>query len=145
PGSPAFRHVQQSVWDAHAQNAVWSVAHPDDGEFTRANGPNANASVLGPNTVEVFNVAGDPDTQLDYAENRWNRGFRFGVTAASDCHFRELWGIAGPGQPTTWAFAASRSVRGVLDALHRGRTTVSASRGGPFVTLEAYIDGDGVF
>jgi hypothetical protein len=144
-GSAAFRHVQQSVWDAHAQNAVWSVAHPDDGEYTPEDGPNDNASVQGMNTVEVYNVASDPDAEIDYAENRWNRGFRFGVTAASDCHFRELWGIAGPGQPTTYVFAAQRSVRGILDGLRAGRTTVSVSRTGPFVTLEADVDGDGVF
>src|SRR4051794_12814229 len=38
PGSPAFRHVQQSIWDAHAQDASWSTAHPDDGEYTPAQG-----------------------------------------------------------------------------------------------------------
>jgi hypothetical protein len=145
PGSAAFRHVQQSIWDAHAQDAAWSTAHPDDGEYTAADGPNANASVQGMNTVEVWNKAEDPDAEIDYAENRWNRGFRFGATGASDCHFREVWDIAGPGQPTTWVFAAERSVRGILDGLRAGRTTVSATRQGPFVTIEADIDGDGVF
>lgn len=145
PGSAAFRHVQQSIWDAHAQDAVWSVAHPDDGEYTPAAGPNDNASAQGMNTVEVYNPSANPDAQVDYAENRWNRGFRFGVTAASDCHFRELWGIAGPGQPTTWVFAAERSVRAILDALRAGHTTVSNSKSGPFVTIEADVDGDGVF
>jgi hypothetical protein len=145
PGSAAFRHVQQSIWDAHAQDAIWSTAHPDDGEYTVAAGPSDNASVQGMHTVEVWNKAEDPDAEIDYAENRWNRGFRFGVTGASDCHFREVWDVAGPGQPTTWVFAAERSVRGVLDGLRAGRTTVSATRQGPFVTIEADVDGDGVF
>jgi hypothetical protein len=145
PGSAAFRHVQQSVWDAHAQNAVWSQAHPDDGEYTPAGGVNDNASVQGANLVEVLNVSSDPDAQMDYAENRWNAGFRFGVSAASDCHFRELWGIAGPGQPTTHVFAAQRSVRGILDGFRDGRTTVSQNIQGPFLTIEADVDGDGVF
>ncbi|MFJ4467344.1 CehA/McbA family metallohydrolase [Streptomyces sp. NPDC089424] len=145
PGSAAFRHVQQSVWDAHAQDAVWQTAHPDDGEYTRAGGPNDNASTQGVDTVEVLNVSKDPDAQMEYAENRWNAGFRFGVTGASDCHFRELWDIAGPGQPTTWVFATERSERGILDALRAGRTSVSASIDGPFVTLEADVDGDGQF
>ncbi|MFJ9029494.1 CehA/McbA family metallohydrolase [Streptomyces sp. NPDC102274] len=144
-GSAAFRHVQQSVWDLHAQDAVWSQAHPDDGEYTPADGVNDNASVQGMNMVEVLNVAGDPDAQMDYAENRWNAGFRFGVAAASDCHFRELWDIAGPGQPTTHVFAGERSVRGVLDAFRAGRTTVSQNIDGPFVTIEADADGDGVY
>ncbi|WP_204072576.1 CehA/McbA family metallohydrolase [Planotetraspora phitsanulokensis] len=145
PGSPAFRHVQQSIWDAHAQDASWGTAHPDDGEYTREAGPNENASAQGVNTVEVWNVASDPDAEIDYAENRWNKGFRFGAVAASDCHFREVWGKASPGQPTTWVFAAERSVRGILDALRAGRTVVSATPQGAFVTIEADVDGDGVF
>jgi hypothetical protein len=144
-GSASFRHVQQSIWDAHAQNAVWSTAHPDNGEYTPAAGPNDNASAQGVNTVEVWNPASDPDAQLDYAENRWNRGFRFGAVAASDCHFRELWGTAGPGEATTWVFAADRTQRAVLDALRAGRTSISYKPTGLFVTLEADLDGDGVF
>jgi hypothetical protein len=142
-GSAAFRHVQQSIWDAHAQNAVWSTAHPDNGEYTPAAGPNDNASAQGINTVEIWNPASDPDAQIDYAENRWNRGFRFGAVAASDCHFRELWGSFGPGEATTWVFAADRTQRAVLDALRAGRTSISYKPTGLFVTLEADLDGDG--
>ena len=145
PGSAAFRHVQQSIWDAHAQDAIWSTAHPDSGEYTAVDGPNDNASAQGMNTVEVYNVASNPDAEVDYAENRWNRGFRFGVSSASDCHFREVWDIAGPGLPTTWVFAAERSVRAILDALRAGRTTISNSPTGPFATIEADVDGDGEF
>ncbi|HEX3593220.1 MAG TPA: CehA/McbA family metallohydrolase [Pseudonocardiaceae bacterium] len=145
PGSASFRHLQQSIWDARSQNASWHVAHPDDGEFTKATGPNDNASAQGMHNIEVLNVASDPDAEIDYAETRWNRGFRAGVTAASDCHFREVWPIAGPGQPTTWVFAAHRSVRSILDALRAGHTTVSNSITGPFLTIEGDLDGDGVF
>ncbi|WP_327287755.1 CehA/McbA family metallohydrolase [Streptomyces sp. NBC_01198] len=145
PGSASFRHVQQSVWDAHAQGAVWSQAHPDDGEYTRADGPNDNASVQGANLVEVLNVASDPDVEVEYAENRWNAGFRFGVAAASDCHFRELWDVDSPGEPTTHVYAADRSVLGILDGFRSGRTTLSQNTAGPFVTIEADVDGDGVF
>jgi hypothetical protein len=145
PGSASFRHLQQSIWDARSQDASWHVAHPDDGEFTKAAGPNDNASAQGMHNIEVLNVASDPDAEVDYAETRWNRGFRTGVTAASDCHFREVWPIAGPGQPTTWVFAADRSVRSILDALRAGRTTVSNIITGPFLTIEGDLDGDGVF
>jgi len=119
--------------------------HPDDGEFTPTGGPTDNASVQGMSTVDVYNDSTDPEAQITYAEDRWNRGLRFGVAAASDDHFRELWGIAGPGQPTTYAFVTKRLVQGVLDALRAGRTTVSASRSGPMATLEADVDGDGEF
>jgi len=145
PGSASFRHLQQSIWDAHSQDASWHVAHPDDGEFTKAAGPNANASAQGMHNIEVLNVASDPDAEVDYAETRWNRGYLTGVTAASDCHFREVWDIAGPGHPTTWVFAADRSVRSILDALQAGRTTVSNIITGPFLTIEGDLDGDGVF
>lgn len=141
--SAAFRQVQQSVWDAHAQLAIWSQAHPDDGEWAHG-APTANASAIGANTVEILNVASDPDAELAYAEDRWNHGFRFGVTAASDDHFREVWDIAGPGRPTTYVFAAERSEQAILDGLRAGRTTVSSGASGPFATIDAdAADGPG--
>jgi hypothetical protein len=141
--SAPFRHVQQSVWDAHTQGAIWSQAHPDDGESD--NGViNPNGSVVGANTVEILNVASNPDAEITYAEDRWNHGFRFGVTAASDDHFREVWDIAGPGRPTTFVFAAERSEQGILDALRVGHTTISNGPTGPFVTINADVaDGHG--
>lgn len=42
-------------------------------------------------------------------------------------------------------FAADRTLRSVLDALRAGRTTVSNSVTGPFLTLEGDLDGDSVF
>ncbi|MFI6263095.1 CehA/McbA family metallohydrolase [Micromonospora sp. NPDC051006] len=145
PGSATFRHVQQSIWDAHAQDAFWSVAHPDDGEYTPAAGPNANASAQGIDAVELWNASSNPDVEIEYAENRWNHGFRFGAVAASDSHFKELRPASAPGRPTTWVFAAERSVRAILDALKAGRTTLSFGTDGPFVTIEADVDGDGRF
>ncbi|MEV1331346.1 CehA/McbA family metallohydrolase [Micromonospora costi] len=145
PGSAAFRHIQQSIWDAHAQDAFWSVAHPDDGEYTPAGGPNDNASVQGVDAVELWNASNNPDVEIEYAENRWNRGFRFGGVAASDSHFKELRPVSAPGRPTTWVFAAERSTRAILDALRAGRTTLSFSADGPFATIEADADGDGRF
>ncbi|WBB70034.1 CehA/McbA family metallohydrolase [Micromonospora sp. WMMD812] len=145
PGSAAFRHVQQSIWDAHAQNAFWSVAHPDDGEYTSATGPNDNASAQGVDAVELWNASSNPDVEIEYAENRWNHGFRFGGVAASDSHFKELRPASAPGRPTTWVFAAERSVRAILDALKAGRTTLSLGPDGPFATIEADVDGDGRF
>ncbi|MFC0508998.1 CehA/McbA family metallohydrolase [Micromonospora costi] len=145
PGSAAFRHIQQSIWDAHAQDAFWSVAHPDDGEYTPAGGPNDNASVQGVDAVELWNASSNPDVEIEYAENRWNRGFRFGGVAASDSHFKELRPVSAPGRPTTWVFAAERSTRAILDALRAGRTTLSFSTDGPFATIEADVDGDGRF
>jgi hypothetical protein len=141
-GSAPFRHLQQSLWEAHAQDALWSIAHPDNGYMDGQRSANANASLTAPDLVEIWNIAGNPDAQLAFAEERWNRGFRLAAVGASDNHERELWEIAGPGHPTTWVFAAERSRRAVLDGLRAGRTTVSQNRDGPFLTLEAGARGD---
>jgi hypothetical protein len=145
PDSPPFRHVQQSVWDAHAQDAIWSVAHPDNGEVGAGGHPNENASVLGIDTVEIWNPSSNPDAQIDYAEDRWNRGFRFGVVAASDNHCRELWSQAGPGKPTTWVFAMNRTQHAILDAIRAGHTSVSQNVDSVFARIEGDFDGNGVF
>jgi hypothetical protein len=142
PGSPAFRHMQQSVWDVHAQDGSWGTAHPDDGETNADGTPNANASTVGVDTIEVWNKASDVDSEITYAENRWNHGWRTGVTGASDDHFRELWAVAGPGQPTTWVYASTPTSRGVVDGLRAGHTTVSSSPLGPLVTTDL-LDGAG--
>jgi hypothetical protein len=142
--APSHRRLQQNIWDARAQAASWGVAHPDDGELD--NGvPNAFAMAVGMHTVEAWNKGSNTDLEIDYCENRWNAGWRFGVVGAGDNHFRELWAIAGPGSPTTWVHAAERSERGILDALRAGRTAVSTSPLSAFVTLEADLDGDGTY
>lgn len=144
PGSAPYRHFQQEIWEVHAQNGSWSTAHPDDGEWSEGK-PNPNASALGVDTVEVWNRDSDPDEEINYAENRWNRGYRFGVVGASDDHFKELWAVAGPGQPTTWVFAPRATERGIVAGLRAGRTSVSGGPSAPVVTLGADMDGDGVY
>lgn len=145
PDTPRLRVLQQSVWAARGQNAVWIVAHPDDGHLDDAGDPNDNASAVGLHLIETWNRASHPDVELDYAETRWNRGWRFGLAGASDNHFRELWSIAGPGSPTTWVFAAAPTRRGVLEGLRAGRTTLSAGPLEPRLIVEADADGDGVY
>lgn len=145
PGSAGYRHLQQSIWDVHAQDAVWQTNHPDDGELNDDGTVNANASAVGIDQVEIFNT-GNPEPKLDYAENRWNAGYRFGAVAASDSHFSEIDAIAGPGLPATRVFATGQSERAVLDAFQAGRTTVLRNTpDSPAVTLAADLDGDGGF
>ncbi len=143
-GSHPYRHLQQSIWEVQAQGGVWSTAHPDDGEYADGK-TNASAEAVGVNVVEVWNRGSNVDLEIEYAENRWNHGWRFGGVGGCDCHFRELWGIAGPGMPTTYVHASDVSERAVLDALRAGRTSLSSSPFGAFLTLEADLDGDGVF
>lgn len=147
PGRPGWSVLQTSIWDAHSQDAVWSHNHPDDGHVNDDGSPNERANAVGADTVEVWNKASGIETELRYAENRWNAGYRFGSVGASDNHFRELWTIAGPGLPASFAFAAAASERAILDGLAAGRTVVAARNDGvaPLLTLEADADGDGVY
>lgn len=148
-GPAGFDHkpTQQSIWDAHAQGAVWQVNHPNRDSMNDDGSANDQGSVIGANLIEVWNVAEDIELQLNYAESRWNLGFETGITASSDNHFRELWLLGfGPGVVHTHVFAASDSGRAVLDGLRRGRTTLSDSGlFASFLTMEADVDGDGVF
>ncbi|MES2489803.1 MAG: CehA/McbA family metallohydrolase [Pseudomonadota bacterium] len=148
PGRPDFVNLQQSIWDAHAQAANWSTAHPDDGETDDDGKPNSRASAQGVDTVEVWNKASNPDKEINYAENRWNAGFRFGVVGACDDHFKELWILGGPGMPSTGVFAPRRSVRGIVQSLQAGNTIVRRNSGllpVMRVMLEADMNGAGTF
>ena len=146
-GRPGWSVLQTSIWDAHSQGAVWSHNHPDDGHVNEDGTPNERANAVGADVVEVWNKASGIETELRYAENRWNAGYRFGGVGASDNHFRELWTIAGPGTPATMAFASDESERAILQGLQRGRTVIAADNNGlaPLVTLEADLDGDAVY
>jgi hypothetical protein len=146
PDTPDFVNLQQSIWDAHSQDAVWVTAHPDDGETNDDGTPNMRANAQGVDLVEAWNRASGPDAEIDYCENRWNAGFRFGVAGGSDDHFVEFWLLsAGPGSPRVQAYAGAQNERGVLDALHRGRVRINLDRLTPTVTLEADADKDGVY
>jgi predicted metal-dependent phosphoesterase TrpH len=101
-GAPESRVVQESIWLAHSQGATWVTAHPDDGEMEDDGSLNARADAVGVDLVEMWNRASDVEREIDYAENRWNAGFRFGIAGASDNHFKEFWALGGtPARPTT--------------------------------------------
>src|SRR5262249_31760486 len=86
--------------------------------------------------------ASNPEKEIDYAETRWNKGFRFGCVGASDDHFQGyFWLITGPGMPTTSVLASSYNERAVLDALRAGHTSVSLA--GTVVTLATDLRGMG--
>nr|WP_263358149.1 CehA/McbA family metallohydrolase [Acidicapsa ligni] len=138
-----FTHVQQSVWDAHSQDAVWSVAHPDDGEMNTDGSLNALANVQGVDLIEIWNRARNVEKQIDYDENRWNAGFRFGVAGVSDSHMRELWKVAGPGMNTSSVFAEEYNERAILAGLRAGHTSLSPQPTGPFLTFTTDLKGGG--
>lgn len=142
-GRPDWSRVQTSIWDAHAQDAVWSHNHPDDGFVNDDGSANERASAVGYQLMEVWNKASDIDTELLHAEDRWNRGFRFSGVGASDNHFRELWLVAGPGNPTTRVFGHDHSERAILQGLAAGRVSISArGRLAPALRILADFDGE---
>ena len=148
PGQSSAQIVQQSLWDAHAQGASWGTAHPDDGEMNGDGTPNDNASAVGIDTIEVWNRASSPDTEIDYAEGRWNRGFRSGIAGASDDHFKELWlaSLDRPGRSNTSVAVSNPTVRGIVQGLWAGHTRVNGGElFAPVVTLEADMSGSGSY
>jgi hypothetical protein len=147
-GQSSARIVQESLWDAHSQGASWGTAHPDDGEMNADGSVNDNASAVGIDTIEVWNRASSPDTEIDYAESRWNRGFRTGVAGGSDDHFKELWlaSLDRPGRPTTSVLAQQTTVRGVVQGLWAGHTRVNGGElFAPVVTLDADVGDTGSY
>jgi len=94
-----------------------------------------------PDAIEIWNPS---VVRSDVSETYWecwlDRGERVAGTGGSDSHWSSLHAVAGPGQPTTWAYAREASAAGILQALREGRTVVSAqppSQGGAQVLLEA--------
>ncbi len=135
--------LQQSIWDAHSQNAVWISAHPEKDLMHDDGTLKVLADAVGVDLVEAWNNAKKPDVAIDYSEDRWNAGYRFGVAGASDNHFREVWLTHGPGKPTTRTFVEKPSQRALLQALKQGRTHVGHRTDGPFVTFEADFEHQG--
>lgn len=141
--SSDVRAVQQSIWDARAQGAAWITAHPDRDATEDDGSPRDVAAPLGVSAVEIWNIARDTNDNIAYAETMWNRGYRFGVVAASDNHFRELRVIAGPGTPRTSLRLQGLRETEVLSALRAGHARLSASGIGPTLRMEAIVgEGD---
>jgi hypothetical protein len=144
PGSDELRVVQSSLWDAHAQGAFWGTAHPDDGELNTDGSVNDYASAVGIDTIENWNRASSPDTEIDYAETRWNRGYRTGISGGSDDHFKQLWlaSLDRPGTPDTAVYAIPGTIRSIVQGLWAGHTRLdSGLPATPSVSLVAEMQG----
>ncbi len=146
-GAPESRVLQESIWLTHSQGGIWVTAHPDDGAVDGDGVPNQRADAVGVDLVEVWNRASYVEGEIDYVENRWNAGFRFGVVGASDNHFREFWLLGGgTGRPTTEVLTSELSDRALLDAMRAGRTHVHAGDAlSPRLQIDADFDGDGIY
>lgn len=130
-----------------------------EGGVLQANHPTAPAWKLPyqqvpVSTVEVWNLpwfyeppfpaSSDHEAALAFGTDWLDRGFRVGFTGGSDSHWRSTVAAQGPGQPTTWVYAADRSVKGILAGLRAGRTAISwqpPALGAPRVFLEGRVGG----
>lgn len=147
-GRPSWSRTQGSIWDAHLQGALYGHNHPDDG-IVGEDGvtPNENVNAIGYDLMEIWNKGSGIATELRFAESQWNLGLRFAGVGGGDNHFRELWQVAGVGLPATQVFAAGLSERGILQAMQANRVNITNRLDGitPTATLEADMDGDGVY
>jgi hypothetical protein len=143
-----------------AVNAM-AAALRADGGLLQANHPGGPASdcadIAGmdwgygydvqPDTIEVWNGTYGA-AAVRFWECWLDRGAHVAATGGSDSHALVLSAVQGVGNPSTWVFARERSPRGVLDALHNGRTSISQRtprEQAAVLVLEADRDGDGVY
>jgi hypothetical protein len=133
----------------HAEGGLLQANHPNDPRW----GYGYDVPV---DTVEVWNLpwyyqpplpaASDNTWALHYWEGWLDRGAHVAATGGSDSHWVSTTAAQGPGQPTTWVYVRKLTVKGVLDGLRAGHTSVSAeppAYAGPRVFLEADARGDG--
>jgi hypothetical protein len=157
-GDQAADAVTAMAAALHADGGVFQANHPayrfaTGAEFHGCQGGCADCRAIHwsygfdvrPDTIEVWNPS---VARSDVSETYWecwlDRGERIGGTGGSDSHWLALHAVAGPGQPTTWAYAREAGVAGVLEALRAGRTTISGEPpelNGPRLVLDAPREG----
>jgi hypothetical protein len=150
-GDQSAAAVQKMADELRADGGVFQANHPYDPRWEYGYD-------VRPDDVEVWNLpryyqpplpsATDNDWAIRYWEGWLDRGERVTATGGSDSHWRSTTAAQGAGQPTTWIYSDSRTVRGVLDGLRAGHTFISyqpPAYGGPRVYLEADRDGDGSY
>ena len=138
---------------------LFQINHPADGSTAFPHDSDwGYAYDVQPDTVEVWNISrlyqppfpsgSSNDDAVRYWEGWLERGAKVGATGGSDNHYKATLGAQGPGQPTTWVYAADKSEASILAGIRAGRTTIShqpPGYGGPRLYLEADADGDGTF
>lgn len=142
------RDARAAIDAAHDQGALFSISHPSaflccPWEYEDDEGVDAievwNATYLTPN----FNYL----STSEFWEERLLAGRRVTGLGGSDTH--ELKGFQSLflrlAEPTTWVFAAERSPDALLEAIRKGRVSVSFEPSGPRLELQADLDRDGVF
>jgi hypothetical protein len=159
-GDSASASDVQTLADAlRADGGDFQINHPANSETADPDDLDwALGYAVQPDTVEAWNgprlyqppfpASNSHDDAVRYWEGWLVRGAHVALTGGSDSHWIATSALQGPGQPTTWVYAADRSVPAILDGLRRGRTFVSHQPPGllgPRVYLEADADRNGTY
>lgn len=151
--------VQGQMNQLRADGGVFQINHPANSDTEDPDDLDwALAYSVVPDVVEAWNgsplyeaplpAANSRDDAVAYWDGWLDRGAKVGLTGGSDSHWLALAAIAGAGQPTTWVYAADRSVPAILEGIRRGRTFVSHQPPGmlgPRLFLEADADRNGTY
>lgn len=142
------RDARAAIDAAHAQGALFSINHPSaflccPWEYEDDEAVDAievwNATYLMPN----FNYI----STSEFWEEHLLAGRRITGLGGSDTHelkaFQSL--FLRLAEPTTWIFAAERSADALLEAIRKGRVSISSEPSGPRIELQADLDRDVVF
>jgi hypothetical protein len=152
PGDRSAEAVERMAGALRDDGGVFQVNHPASGSTAFPDDIDWDYGyAVRPDTIEVWNIgpwawqpplpsANSNDDALRWWETWLDRGERVGATGGSDSHWVSTSAAQGPGQPTTWVFAARRTPAAILAGLRRGRTTLSSqppALGGARAFLEA--------
>ncbi|MGH2711868.1 MAG: CehA/McbA family metallohydrolase [Actinomycetota bacterium] len=156
-GDGSAHDVDKMAKEFRKDGGVFQANHPADGSVNWPDDPDwGYAYDVGVDTVEVWNIStmwqpplpsgSSNDDAIRYWEGWLDRGYHVGAAGGSDNHWKSTSMAQGPGQPTTWVYAANRSEEAILEGIRSGRTTISSQPpgyGGARIFLEADADGDG--
>ena len=121
------RRVQSAL---HRSGGLLQVANPGDRRWSSAYGTRLDPDAVevwfnGPWSYDPGKVGKDMTASISFYDRLLDSGKRVTATGGSNSLLRGLNKLAGIGQPTTWACVDDADAAGVLDAIGKGRTTIS--------------------
>lgn len=133
--------VARAVGEAHAQDALFGIAHPEDGRADHGCITVESLASVALDHLEVWRAPHDGFWRANLAA-----GNRFPPSNGSDNHFRQLWGTeGGPGAMSIEVFAAARTQAAFVEAVNSGRTFATGRAVGTTITTLLDAEADGSF
>jgi hypothetical protein len=150
---PSNAGAARFVQDIHHVNGVAQLNRPETGAWT----PRL-VDAIGPDAIEVWRAGPfnyptpglhkDAPAALALLNDVLDSGQHVAAVGGSDDARRAFSDVSGPGQPTTWACVDGEGPVAIVNAIRRGRTTIShdvPANKPPLLVLEGDQDGDGTF